>query len=115
MPTAKKRARIQATEIDVGKRTLESVLIDLAEQIKSNDARSAMRSAQAEERSAQAEERSARAEERSVRAEELATVALQTIAAVSQDLRALTQELRSYVARTDGRLDALERTASTQS
>jgi hypothetical protein len=66
MPDAKKKPKIQAGDVEVGRRTLEGVLLDLAEQVKANDARSA-------------------------RAEELATIALQTIAAVSKDLRALAQ------------------------
>jgi hypothetical protein len=94
MAAEKKKRRIQASEIDVGKRTLESVLIDLAEQIKANDARFA--------------DRTARAEERSTRAEEHAMIALQTIASVTQDLRAFTHEMRVLNARTDSRLTALE-------
>jgi uncharacterized protein YaaN involved in tellurite resistance len=86
MAAAKKKPKIQASEVEVGSRTLEGVLIDLAEQVKAND-----------DRIAQAEERSA--------------IALQTIAAVSQDLRALTQELRAFAGRTEGRLDALEKAA----
>lgn len=73
-------------KLAVGSRTLEGVLIDLAEQSKANDARCA---------------------DRIARAEELATIALQTIAAVSQDLRALAQ-------RTDDRLGALEKTAAAK-
>jgi hypothetical protein len=109
MAAAKKKPKLQASEVEVGKRTLESVLIDLAEQVKANDARCAERTARAEERSARAEERSVRAEERSARAEEGATIALQTIAAVSHDLRALTQELRAFAGRTETRLAALEK------
>jgi uncharacterized protein YaaN involved in tellurite resistance len=84
MPTARKKPRIQASGVEVGNRTLEGVLIDLAEQVKANDARCA-------------------------RAEERAAIALQTIAAVSQDLRAITQEIRAFAERTDSRLDALEK------
>jgi hypothetical protein len=102
MAAAKKKSKLQASEVAVGKRTLESVLLDLAEQVKANDARCA-------ERTARAEERSLRAEERSAQAEETAAIALQTIAAVSQDLRALTQELRAFAGRTEGRLTALEK------
>ena len=116
MAGAKKKPRIQASEIDVGKRTLESVLIDLAEQIKANDMRFAARTEQAEARSAEAIARSTLADER-------ATIALQTIAAVSQDLRSLTQEFRtltqefrsltqefrSFAVRTDSRLDKIEK------
>jgi hypothetical protein len=93
MATAKKKPKIQASDVEIGNRTLEGVLIDLAEQAKVNA------------------ERSARAEERSVRAEERAEIALRTIAAVSQDFRAITQELRDANRRTDGRLDALEKAA----
>src|SRR3954468_18968144 len=99
---AAKKLKVQASEVLIGKRTLEGVLIDLAEQVKANDARCANRFARAEERSALIEARSALAEER-------ATIALQTIAAVSQDLRALTLELRAFAGRTEGRLDALEK------
>ena len=123
--TATRKRKIQASEVEVGNRTLEGVLIDLAEQVKANDARWAdriaqveERSARAEERSTRAEERSAQAEERSARAEEHAALALQTIAAVSQDLRALTQEFRGFAQelreankRTDSRLAALEKAA----
>ena len=86
MAAAKKKLNLEAAEVAVGSRTLEGVLIDLAEQIKANDARCA---------------------DRIARAEELATIALQTIAAVSQDLRALAQ-------RTDDRLGALEKTATAK-
>jgi len=95
MAAGKKKPKIQARDVEVGSRTLEGVLIDLAEQVKANDARCAERFARAEERSAQAEER--------------ASIALQTIAAVSQDLRALTQELRAFARRTETRLDVLEK------
>ena len=106
---AKKKTRIQASDVEVGKRTLEAVLIDLAEQVKA----SADRAARIDDRSARAEERSARAEERSARAEEGTLIALQTIAAVSRDLQAITLELRTANARTQGRLDALEQLART--
>ena len=107
MAAAKKK--IQASEVVVGSRTLESVLIDLAEQVKASDARFANRTERSEELSAQADARSARAEERSARAEELATIALQTIAAVSQDLRAITQEFREMNQRNNERFGALEK------
>ena len=128
MASAKKKPRIQASEVEVGSRTLEGVLIDLAEQIKANDARQAERlaqyeerlaqhearseqyaerSARAEERSARAEERSAEAVERSARAEELATLALQSIASVSKDLRALAQQ-------TGDRLQAVEKAVAAE-
>ena len=97
MATAKKKTKIQASEVEVGKRTLEGVLIDLAEQVKVNDQRCAHRTASIEERSA--------------RAEEMAVIALQTIAAVSQDLRAFTQEMRAINLRNDARFGALEKTA----
>ncbi len=86
MAAPKKKPKIQASEIEVGNRTLEAVLIDLAEQVKVNDARCAQ-------------------------AEQQASIALQTIAAVLQDLRALTQEFRAFAGRTEGRLDALEKAA----
>jgi hypothetical protein len=97
MADAKRKPKLQASEVEVGKRTLEGVLIDLAEQIKANDARFAKRSARAEARIAQLEEQS--------------TIALQTIAAVSQDLRAFTQEIRTLNMRTESRLDPLEKPA----
>ena len=69
MAAAKKPAtkrKIQARDVEVGNRSLEAVLADLAE-------------------------RSVRAEERSAKAEELAQVALQTIGAVLRDLHALAE------------------------
>src|SRR5580692_5863172 len=48
MATPKKKPKIQASDVEVNNRTLEAVLVDLAEQAKANDARSA----RAEERSA---------------------------------------------------------------
>jgi hypothetical protein len=89
MVAAKKKPRIQASDVTVGNRTLEGVLIDLAEQAKANDVRSA-------------------------RAEELATVALQTIAAVTQDLRALAQDLRALAQRHDDRLAAIEKAIAAE-
>lgn len=111
MATAKKKAKIQASEIEVGSRTLENVLLDLAEQVKANDTRFAHRTAETAERLARDEERLARVEERSTRAEELATIALQTIAAVTQDLRAITEELRTANRKTETRLTTLEKAA----
>lgn len=119
MAAAKKK--IQASEVVVGSRTLENVLLDLAEQVKANDARFAARTERAVELSAQADARSARAEElsaeaaaRSARAEELAMIALQTIAAVSQDLRALVQEFRENRQRNDERFGALEKAVAAE-
>lgn len=89
----KKKAKIQASEVIVNSRALDNVLLDLAEQIKANDARYAERAAQFEERHA--------------RSEELIQIALQTIAAVSQDLRALAQ-------RTDARLTTLEKATAAE-
>ena len=97
---SKKKPKIQASDVAVGSRTLEGVLLDLAEQVKANDARHA-------ERAAHFDAAVAEARERSARAEELATIALQTIAAVSQDLRALAQ-------RTDERLVALEKPTAAE-
>jgi hypothetical protein len=96
MATAKKKPKIQASEVAIGNRTLEGVLIDLAEQVKAND------------------ERIERCAERSARAEELATIALQTIAAVTQDLRALAQDFRTLAQRTDDRLTALEKVVAAE-
>jgi hypothetical protein len=111
---ASAKKKIQAADVVVGNRTLEGVLIDLAEQVKANDARFAERITQFEARSADAAKvsadaarRSADAAERSARAEELATIALQTIAAVSKDLRALAQ-------RTDERLGVLEKASAAE-
>ena len=104
MAAAKKKPKLQASEIAVGTRTLEGVLLDLAEQVKANDARSAHRAASFEERSASIDERSARAEE-------MAALALQTIAAVSQDLRAITQEMREANLQYNARFGALEKAA----
>ena len=101
MVTAKKKAKrptqagsqarpgIQASEVAVGNRTLEGVLIDLAEQVKANDVRSA-------------------------RAEEMAALALNTIAALLQDLRALTQEMQTSNARAEHRLDAIEKAVAAE-
>lgn len=89
MADAKKKPKIQASDVEVGSRKLESVLLDLAEQVKANN------------------ERMARVDDRSARAEELATIALQTIAAVTKDLRVLAQ-------RTDDRLKALESPAAAE-
>ena len=93
MAAAKKK--IQASEVVVGSRTLESVLIDLAEQIKANDARFANRTERAEERAAEVDAR--------------ATIALETIAAVTKDLRAITQEFREINQRNNERFGALEK------
>ena len=108
MASAKKKAKIKASEVEVGSRTLDNVLMDLAEQIKANDARYAERSAKMDERFSRMEERFAQLDERSARAEEAAAIALQTIAAVSQDLRAITQEFRAFAERADRRIGALE-------
>ena len=89
MAAAKKKPKIQASDIEVSSRKLESVLLDLAEQARANN------------------ERLARVDDRSARAEELATIALQEIAAVTKDLRALAQ-------RPDDRLKALESPAAAE-
>lgn len=112
MAAAKKK--IQAGEVVVGSRTLESVLIDLAEQIKANDARFAKRMERTEELSAEAAARSAEAAARSARNEELVTIALQTIAAVSQDLRAITQEFREINQKNNERFTALEKAVAAE-
>jgi uncharacterized membrane protein YccC len=108
MAAAKKKAKVKASEVEVGSRTLDNVLMDLAEQIKANDARSAERAARMDERAAQLEAQMARNDERSARAEEAAAIALQTIAAVSQDLRAITQEFRAFAERAERRIGSLE-------
>lgn len=89
MAAAKKKPKIQASDVVIGSRTLEAALLDLAEQEKINAARSA-------------------------RAEELATIALQTIAAVTQDLRALTRDVHTLAQRTDDRLGALEKVTAAE-
>jgi hypothetical protein len=105
MATAKKK--IQASEIEVGSRTLESVLTSLAEQVKANDARLATLFERAGERSAQLEERTAVNEER-------VRIALETIAAVSQDLRALTLEFREINRQNNERFGALEKAVAAE-
>ena len=112
MAAAKKK--IQASDVVVGSRTLESVLIDLAEQIKANDARFAKRMERTEELSAEAAARSAEAAARSAQNEELVTIALQTIAAVSQDLRAITQEFREINQKNNERFTALEKAVAAE-
>src|SRR5271165_2943736 len=98
---AAKTPEIQASNVAVGNRTLEAVLIDLAEVAKE----CAVRSARAEEVAAEAAKVAAEAAKRSAQAEEGSRVALQTIGALLGDLRALAE-------RTDGRLVALEKTAA---
>jgi hypothetical protein len=93
MTAAKKKLKIDASDVVVGSRTLDGVLIDLVEQMKANDARCA---------------------DRIARAEEMAAIALQTIAAVSQDLRALAQDFRALAQRTDDRLGALEKATAAE-
>jgi hypothetical protein len=108
----RKKPQIRASEVVIDNRTLEAVLLDVAEQNKLTAQRFeqvAERSAQAEQRAAEAAQLAAEAAQRAARAEELATIALQTIAAVSQDLRAMTQEMREENARARIRLDALEK------
>ena len=80
----KKKAKLDASEVTEGNRTLEAALLDLAEQARAND-------------------------ERAARNEELITIALRTIAAVSQDLRAITEEFRGFNRRIDDRVTALEK------
>jgi hypothetical protein len=106
---SRKKPKITARDVTVGNRTLEAVLIDLAERSSHADERSA----RADERSARADERSARAEELSSRAEYKAAIALETIAAVSRDLRTMVEEMRAANARADARLTALENRPGT--
>ena len=98
---AAKTPKVQASNVAVGNRTLEAVLIDLAEVVKE----CAVRSARAEEVAAEAAKVAAEAAKRSAQAEEGSRVALHTIGAILGDLRALAE-------RTDGRLAALEKTAA---
>jgi hypothetical protein len=91
MAAAKKKFKVQASEVGVDNRSLDAVLRDLAEQVKMNDARCA------------------RAAKQSARARAEAAAALKTIAAVTQDLRAITQELRDFNAQAEGRLRLLEK------
>jgi hypothetical protein len=95
-----KKHKIPASDVEIGSRTLEAVLTDLAEVVKE----CAVRSARAEEVAAEAAKRSASAEERSARAEERSQLAFETIGGLLQDLRALAE-------RTDRRLVALETAA----
>lgn len=99
-----KKTKIQVRDVEVGNRTLEAVLIDLAE-----------RSTRAEERSARAEEQAALALkkidaslERMAQAEEGIRSALDHLAALTRDHLALAG--RSL--QMDARLDALEKKAS---
>jgi hypothetical protein len=103
MAAARKKPKIQASDVVVGSRTLEGVLLDLAEQVKINAEQAKINDA----RSARAEEIAADAARRSARAEELAEVALQTIAALTRDLLALAQ-------RTENRLETLEKAAAAE-
>jgi len=94
MADKKTKAKLQASEVMVGNRSVEAVLLDLAERARAN------------------EERAARNEERVARNEELITIALRTIAAVSQDLRAITEEFRGFNRRIDERVTSLEKPAA---
>ena len=76
----KKKPKIQASEIEVGKRALEAVLADVAE-------------------------RSVLAEERSARAEEGARVALEAIAATNARIEVIEQDIRTMI----GALSAMNR------
>jgi|HubBroStandDraft_2_1064218.scaffolds.fasta_scaffold1658857_1 hypothetical protein len=118
MAVAKKKAgKIDASEIVVGNRKLDAVLLDLAEQSKENAARTAenaARTARLEEivaecarRSALAEERSALAEERSARAEEGIELALRTLSNLHRDFMGNAQ-------RTDARLGAVEKAVAAE-
>jgi hypothetical protein len=100
--TEKKKAKVQASDVEVANRRLDAVLADLAEQIKTNDARY--------------EERQADNQVRLARLEEAATVALQELRTLTQELRedraqfrAFTQEIRTWGRRTDARFEALEK------
>lgn len=96
MATPRKKPKIKASEIEVGNRTLEAVLSELAEQGKETSAEVQALVAQAKANEA-----------RTARCEELVTIALQTIAALTKDLRALAQ-------RTDDRLHALENASAAE-
>jgi hypothetical protein len=88
MAVAKKKPKIQASEVAIGNRTLDVQLLDMMEQIKEN---------------------AARADERTAELDKKTTIALQTIAAVMQDLCAITQEMREFNKLTDARLNTLEK------
>jgi len=111
MAAAKMPARkheIQASDVELGKRTLDAVLTDLAEVVKECAVRSARAeevAAEAAKVAAEAAKVAAEAVKRSARAEEGSELALQTIGALLGDLRALAE-------RTDARLGALEETAA---
>jgi hypothetical protein len=112
MRTAKKpngkKPKIQASDVQAGNRTLDAVLLDLAEQSKENAARSAEYAASMAEsraRMALIDERSARAEERSVRAEEGIRIALENIASLTRDQMALS----GRTGKIEARVEALEK------
>jgi hypothetical protein len=131
MAAAKKPARerkIEARDIEVGNRTFEAVMSDLAEVVKACTVRSARaeevaaeaakRSARAEEIVAEAAKRSARAEEvaaeaatRSARAEEIAVEALQHSRIALDTLGALLRDFQAFVGRAEDRLTTLENAA----
>jgi hypothetical protein len=68
MPATKKKPKIQGSDVEVGGRSLEAVLIDLAE-------------------------RSGLAEERAVRAEEQTALAFKSIASVHKDQMGISEKL----------------------
>lgn len=103
MATPRKKPKIEASEIEVGNRTLEAVLSELAEQVKETSAQGRETAAEVQALVAQAKANEAR----TARCEELVTIALQTIAALTKDLRALAQ-------RTDDRLHALENASAAE-
>lgn len=101
VPRQKKR-KTTAADVTVGNRTLEAVLLDLAE-----------RSARAEERSARAEEQIAKVQIDLADMGYKMTAALNTIAAMSSDLRRMFDHMQAFNAGTDARLTALESRAGS--
>jgi hypothetical protein len=84
----RRKSKVKASDVTVGNRTLEAVLMDLAE-----------RSARAEERSAKADERSTKARARLAESNRGISVALSTLAEVALDLRRMSHEMNAADAR----------------
>jgi hypothetical protein len=92
------KRKIQVSEVVAGNRTLEAVLIDMAERIAQSNARADERSAQADARIAAAEERIAAAEER--------------IAVATAEIQGISAGIFGLATRMDARLRALESRAA---
>jgi hypothetical protein len=79
-----KKHKIQASDVEVGNRSLEAVLIDLAERAKDNDAKA------------------------TIALQTIAAVS-QDLRAITQELRDANKRTDTRLERTDARLDALEK------